>query len=256
MKAVILAGGLGTRLSEETDLKPKPMIEIGGRPILWHIMKIYAAHGITNFIICCGYKGYLIKEYFANYFLHNSDISIDLKNNEIDILNKKSEPWRITLVDTGETTMTGGRIKRIDEYLNKEDPFFMTYGDGLANVDIMKQLDFHRNHKKLATVLAVQPAGRFGSLVTSGDQVVTFDEKPKGDRGWINGGFFILNKEVLQYIADDSTIWESDTLPLLTEMNELQAFYHDGFWQPMDTIRDKRFLQNIWQEDKAEWKIW
>ena len=255
MKAVILAGGLGTRISEETHLKPKPMIEIGGKPILWHIMKIYSAYDINEFVICCGYKGYMIKEYFVNYYLHSSDISIDLQKNSVDILKKNSESWKITLVDTGIDTMTGGRLKRIEKYLDDED-FCFTYGDGLANVDIPSLLKFHQNSKKLATLTAVQPPGRYGLLELDGNHVSSFVEKPSGDGNWINGGFFVLKPGVFDYIKDDATIWEKESLEKLTSDRELMAFKHSGFFQPVDTLRDKNLLENLWNRKQAPWKNW
>jgi glucose-1-phosphate cytidylyltransferase len=256
MKAVILAGGLGTRISEETHLKPKPMIEIGGRPILWHIMKIYSAHGVNDFVICCGYKGYVIKEYFANYFLHMSDVTFDMVSNQMVVHHKKVEPWRVTLVDTGEETLTGGRLKRISNYVKDENAFCFTYGDGLADVDISKLIAFHNQHGKLATITAVQPPGRYGALVKIGSSVKGFQEKPLGDGGWINGGFFILHPKVLDYIKNDETSWEAAPLVMLTEQNELMAFEHHGFWQAMDTLRDKNHLEDLWRSNAAPWKSW
>ena len=256
MKAVILAGGLGTRISEETHLKPKPMIEIGGKPILWHIMKIYSAHGVNDFVICCGYKGYVIKEYFANYFLHMSDVTFDMASNEMEVHHKKAEPWRVTLVDTGEETMTGGRLKRVANYVADESAFCFTYGDGVADVDISKQLAFHKQHGKLATVTAVQPPGRYGALVRSGDAVKGFQEKPPGDGAWINGGFFVLDPKVLDYIEGDKTSWEATPLETIANQGELAAFEHRGFWQPMDTLRDKNHLEDLWQSEAAPWKCW
>ena len=255
MKAVILAGGLGTRLSEETTTKPKPMVEIGGKPILWHIMKIYSSYGINDFIICCGYKGYLIKEYFNNYFLHQSDVTINLANNSKKYHKSKAENWNITLVDTGDHTMTGGRLKRIKEFID-EDEFCMTYGDGVADIDISKSIDFHRSHGKLATITAVYPPGRFGALNIVKDRVTSFEEKPKGDGGLINGGYFVLNRKVLDYINDDNTLWEQDPLKNLAKDDQLMAFEHKGFWQPMDTLRDKNNLENLYIENKAPWKKW
>jgi glucose-1-phosphate cytidylyltransferase len=256
MKAVLLAGGLGTRISEETHLKPKPMIEIGGRPILWHIMKIYCAHRVNDFIICCGYKGYVIKEYFANYFLHMSDITFDTVNNQMEVHHKKAEPWRVTLVDTGDETNTGGRLKRVANYLKDEPAFFFTYGDGVADVDITEQLTFHRQHGKLATVTAVQPPGRYGALVRRGNTVSGFQEKPPGDGAWINGGFFVLNPKVIDLIEGDQSSWEGDALETLAAQGELQAFEHVGFWQPMDTLRDKNRLEHLWSTGRAPWKCW
>lgn len=256
MKAVILAGGLGTRISEETHLTPKPMITIGGRPILWHILKLYSSHGINDFIICCGYKGYVIKEYFANYFLHMSDVTFDLKNNEIEVHLKKAEPWRVTLVDTGETTQTGGRLKRVAKYVRDDDAFCFTYGDGLADVDVMSEIAFHRGHGRLATILAVQPPGRYGAIERSGDRVSHFIEKPRGDGGLINGGFFVLSPEVFELIKGDDTSWEAEPLSLLVSKGELMAYEHRGFWQPMDTLREKNLLQQLWDSGRAPWKVW
>lgn len=256
MKAVILAGGLGTRISEETHTRPKPMIEIGGKPLLWHIMKIYSAHGINDFVICCGYKGYLIKEYFSNYLAHNSDITIDLLSNTTEIHQKFAEPWRVSLIDTGENTQTGGRLKRVKPYLKDEDYFCLTYGDGLSNVNISELLKFHKDHKKLATVTAVQPPGRFGALNLSGKKVGGFLEKPKGDGALINGGFFVLSPKVLDLIDGDHTSWELEPLTNLANSGELMAFQHDGFWQPMDTLREKNLLEDLWAHNKAPWNIW
>lgn len=256
MKAVILAGGLGTRISEETHLKPKPMIEIGGKPILWHIMKIYSAHGVNDFIICCGYKGYVIKEYFANYFLHMSDVTFDMASNQMEVHQKKAEPWRVTLVDTGEETMTGGRLKRVSNYLKDEDAFCFTYGDGVADINISQQIKFHKSHGKLATVTAVQPPGRYGALVREGESVLGFQEKPPGDGAWINGGFFVLNPAVLNFIDSDSTSWEGAPLDTIAKQGELAAFEHRGFWLPMDTLRDKMHLEALWEAAKAPWKCW
>lgn len=256
MKAVILAGGLGTRISEETHLKPKPMIEIGGKPILWHIMKSYSAHGINDFIICCGYKGYVIKEYFANYFLHMSDVTFDMTNNEMQVHHKNVEPWRVTLVDTGEHTLTGGRLKRVAEYLKDEQDFCFTYGDGVADVDISALVNFHRLHGKLATVTAVQPPGRYGALQMSQTTVEGFVEKPKGETGWINGGFFVLSPECIKRIGGDQTSWEAQPLKSLAENRQLEAFKHSGFWQPMDTLREKNYLEELWQSGEAPWKVW
>lgn len=255
MKAVILAGGLGTRLSEETSLKPKPMIEIGGKPILWHILKLYSAHGINDFVICCGYKGYIIKEYFANYFLHMSDVTFDMQENAMEIHERKAEPWRVTLVDTGDSTMTGGRLKRVASYVGKET-FCFTYGDGVGNIDISGLLAFHRSHGKKATVTAVQPPGRFGALGLSANRVDCFLEKPHGDGGWINGGFFVLSPEVIDLIESDDITWEGRPLETLARQGELQAFFHEGFWQPMDTMRDKTQLEELWSNGKAPWKVW
>jgi glucose-1-phosphate cytidylyltransferase len=256
MKAVILAGGLGTRISEETHLKPKPMVEIGGRPILWHIMKLYSHHGIQDFVICCGYKGYIIKEYFANYFLHMSDVTFNMQNNKMEVHQSYGEPWKVTLVDTGENTLTGGRLKRVAAYIKDEELFFFTYGDGVADVDISSQVIFHRQHGKLATITAVQPPGRYGSLDLDGMLVRGFAEKPKGDGGWINGGFFVLSPKVLDYIEGDTTSWEAGPLEVIAGQGELAAFEHGGFWQPMDTLRDKNNLEKLWQSGKAPWKVW
>jgi glucose-1-phosphate cytidylyltransferase len=258
MKVVILAGGLGTRLSEETDLKPKPMVEIGGRPILWHIMKIYSAYGYNDFIICCGYKGYMIKEYFANYFLHQADITVDLASNSIEVHHSTAEPWKITMVDTGLHTLTGGRIKRIQDYIGKES-FMLTYGDGLCNININKLVDFHKKNKKMTTVTAVQPsAGRFGALsISDENSVQSFTEKPVSEGAWINGGFFVLQPEIFNYIINgDSTIWERDPLENLAKDEQLMAFRHTGFWRPMDTLRDRIELEAMWNSGKCEWKIW
>lgn len=255
MKVVLLAGGLGTRLSEESHLKPKPMIEIGGRPILWHIMKIYSKYGLNDFIVCCGYKSYVIKEYFANYFLHLSDVTFDLQNNKMEVHHNEAEPWRVTLVDTGETTMTGGRLKRIRKYLDNED-FCLTYGDGLADVEISELLRFHKEHGALATLTTAQPPGRFGALNLEGNHVKTFKEKPAGDGNWINGGFFVLNPKVLDLIEGDSTIWEQEPLEKLSAQGQLRAYHHHGFWQPMDTLRDKNQLEQLWSTGKAPWKVW
>jgi len=256
MKAVILAGGLGTRLSEETTLKPKPMVEVGGHPILWHIMKMYSAHGINDFVICCGYKGYLIKEYFANYFLHMSDVTIDTSNGEIEIHRKKAENWRVTLVDTGDESMTGGRLRRVKDYLKDEEAFCFTYGDGVSDVDITAEIAFHKAHGKQATILAVQPPGRYGALEMNGDTVSGFTEKPQGQGGWINGGFFILSPKVIDYIERDGTHWEYEPMRHLAKIDELRAFKHDGFWQPMDTLREKNMLEDLWDAGKAPWKTW
>jgi glucose-1-phosphate cytidylyltransferase len=255
MKAIILAGGLGTRIAEETHLKPKPMIEIGGRPILWHILKMYSRHGIHDFIICCGYKGYIIKEYFANYFLHMSDVTFDMANNEMQVHQKKAEPWKVTLVDTGENTMTGGRLKRVAEYIGDDD-FCFTYGDGVSDVDISSLIQFHRSHGKLATVTAVQPTGRFGAIELNGTQVESFVEKPQGDGAWINAGFFVLKPAALNHITGDSIIWEREPMEAMAEEGQLQCYKHKGFWQPMDTLRDKTFLEDLWSSGKAPWKTW
>lgn len=256
MKAVILAGGLGTRISEETHLKPKPMIEIGGKPILWHIMKLYSAHGINDFIICCGYKGYVIKEYFANYFLHMSDVTFDMSNNSMQVHQKNAEPWRVTLVDTGEQTLTGGRLKRVADYLKDEEAFCFTYGDGLSDVNITKLINFHQKHQKLATVTGVQPPGRYGALELNGHEVKGFTEKPKGDGGWINGGFFVLSPRCINYIEGDHSSWETDPLMRLANEGQLNAYEHDGFWQPMDTLREKTLLESLWANNEAPWKVW
>ena len=256
MKAVILSGGLGTRISEETHLKPKPMVEIGGKPILWHIMKIYSAHGISDFVVCCGFKGYVIKEYFANYFLHMSDVTFDMENNRMEVLYQKAEPWRVTLVDTGEHTQTGGRLRRVAEYLDDGEPFCFTYGDGVADINISAEIAFHRSHGKWATVTAVQPPGRYGALQLSGDRVTGFMEKPRGDGGLINGGFFILSPRCIDLIAGDDTVWERDPLTRLASENQLMAFAHDGFWHPMDTLRDKNYLESLWESGDAPWKVW
>ncbi|WP_332822759.1 glucose-1-phosphate cytidylyltransferase [Stutzerimonas kunmingensis] len=255
MKAVILAGGLGTRISEESHLKPKPMIEIGGKPIIWHIMKIYSHYGINDFVICLGYKGYVIKEYFANYFLHMSDVTFDMAENRMHIHNQKAEPWRVTLVDTGENTATGGRLKRVRGYLSDET-FCLTYGDGVADIDIAQLLGSHRAHGKLATVTAVQPPGRFGALDLQGEQVRGFQEKPLGDGGWINGGFFVLEPSVFDYIDGDSDIWEQEPMRRLAEEEQLMTHLHRGFWQPMDTLRDRNLLEERWSCGQAEWKLW
>ena len=257
MKAVILAGGLGTRISEETYLKPKPMIEVGGKPILWHIMKMYSYHGINDFIICCGYKGYVIKEYFANYFLHMSDVTFDVSKNSMEVHQGNAEPWRVTLVDTGDDTMTGGRLKRTAPYLQGEENFCFTYGDGVSDVNITDLIAFHRAHGLQATLTATYPPGRFGALDIDADQrIVAFKEKPKGDGGMINGGFFVLSSKVIDLIKDDQTIWEKEPLSALAESSQLSAFQHSGFWQPMDTLRDKTHLEELWQSGKAPWKVW
>ncbi len=256
MKAVILAGGLGTRISEETHLKPKPMIEIGGKPILWHIMKIYSAHGVNDFVICCGYRGYVIKEYFANYFLHTSDLTFDMASNRMEIHHRHAEPWRVTVVDTGEDTMTGGRLKRVADYVSDDEAFCFTYGDGVADVNIAEAIRFHRAHGKLATVTAVQPPGRYGALQMEGASVRGFAEKPRGDGGLINGGFFVLSPRCIQRVADDATSWEGDPLTGLASDGELMAYEHYGFWQPMDTLREKNLLESLWASGKAPWKIW
>lgn len=258
MKAVILAGGYGTRLSEETIFKPKPMVEIGGRPILWHIMKIYSSYGVNEFIICLGYKGYMIKEYFANYFLHQSDVTFDMENNEMIIHNNHCEPWKVTLVDTGEHTMTGGRLKRVKEYIGNET-FCFTYGDGVGNIAIDKLLDFHENQKnsgRIATITAVNPPGRYGALVLDGNIVSKFKEKPEGEESWINGGYFVLEPEIFDYIEGDTISWEAKPLEILAKESKLAAFFHDGFWLPMDTVRDKNRLEELWESENAPWKVW
>jgi glucose-1-phosphate cytidylyltransferase len=255
MKAVILAGGLGTRLSEETYLKPKPMVEIGGYPILWHIMKMYSGHGINEFVVCCGYKGYLIKEYFANYFLHMSDVTINMQQNNMEVHQKRAEPWKITLVDTGDNTMTGGRLLRVKDYVN-EGNFCFTYGDGVGNNNIKESIEFHKSHKKIATMTTSFPPGRFGALTLDGNQVKSFKEKPKGDGAMVNAGFFVLSPRVFKYLKDDSSIWEQEPLTNLANDSELMAFKHSGFWQPMDTLADKKNLEKLWQKNKAPWKIW
>jgi glucose-1-phosphate cytidylyltransferase len=256
MKVVILAGGIGTRISEETHLKPKPMIEIGGKPVLWHIMKMYSAHGINDFVVCCGYKGYVIKEYFANYFLHMSDVTFDMANNKMEVHHQKAEPWKVTLVDTGDDTLTGGRLKRVADYVRDEESFCFTYGDGVADIDISAEITFHKRHGKWATITAVQPPGRYGALQMNGKQVASFTEKPRGDGGLINGGFFILSPRCLEFIAGDHSSWEVESLIRLAEEGQLMAFEHDGFWQPMDTLRDKNHLEELWQSGNAPWKMW
>lgn len=256
MKCIILAGGFGTRISEETYLKPKPMIEIGGRPILWHIMKIYSAHGVNDFVICCGYKGYVIKEYFANYCLHMSDITFDMSDNSMVVHQRKAEPWRVTLVDTGEETLTGGRLKRVADYIAGEDAFCFTYGDGVSDLDIGASIKFHIEHGRLATVTAVAPPGRYGAIERDGDQVLGFAEKPRGDGGLINGGFFVLSPKCLDLIEGDASSWEGKPLMRLAAMGEIMAFEHSGFWQPMDTLRDKNLLEELWTSGKAPWKVW
>jgi len=255
VKAIILAGGYGTRISEETSQKPKPMIEIGNKPILWHILKIYSNYGINDFIICCGYKGYVIKEYFANYFLHNSDVTFDMSDNSMQIHTKKSEPWKITLVDTGENTMTGGRLKRVQQYIQNQT-FCFTYGDGVADINIKELIDFHTKNKRLATLTAVKPPGRFGSIKFERGKVLSFEEKPKGDGNMINGGFFVLEPSVLDLIDGDNCTWEDKPLKFLAENNQLSAFYHNGFWQPMDMLKDKHFLEKLWNSDNPPWKCW
>ena len=256
MKAVILAGGYGTRISEETDLKPKPIIGIGGKPILWHIMKIYSHHGINEFIICCGYKGYVIKEYFANYFLHMSDVTFDMADNRMIVHQQKAEPWKVTLVDTGEDTMTGGRLLRVSEYVKDEEIFCFTYGDGVSDVNIRELIEFHKSQKVKATLTSVIPPGRFGSLSIEANKVKSFLEKPQGDGAKINGGFFVLSPNVLDYITDDQTTWEREPLELLAKEGNLAAYQHDGFWQPMDTLREKMHLEELWQSGKAPWRVW
>ncbi|MGH8122364.1 MAG: glucose-1-phosphate cytidylyltransferase [Rudaea sp.] len=255
MKAVILAGGLGTRISEETSARPKPMVEIGGMPLLWHILKTYSHHGINDFIICLGYKGYMVKEYFANYFLHMSDVTIDLSTNKLDVHHKHAEPWRITLVDTGEDTQTGGRLKRVSDYLDG-NTFCFTYGDGLADIDIAAELAFHRDKGTMATMCAVQPAGRFGAIDIQDNRITRFEEKPLGDGSWINGGYFVLEPRALDYIKDDTTIWERAPLEKLARDGQISAYTHEGFWQPMDTLRDKTKLEELWQSGRAPWKVW
>lgn len=256
MKAVILAGGTGTRISEETHLKPKPMVEIGGKPILWHIMKIYSAHGVNEFVICCGYKGYVIKEYFANYFLHMSDVTIDMESNKTEVHEKHADPWKVTLVDTGDESMTGGRLKRVSKYLQDEDAFCFTYGDGVADVDITRQVEQHRRDGKWATITAVQPPGRYGALQMEDRCVTGFMEKPRGDGGLINGGFFVLSPRCLDLIDDDATSWERGPLTTLAEQGQLNAYEHYGFWQAMDTLRDRTLLEDLWDSGKAPWKVW
>jgi glucose-1-phosphate cytidylyltransferase len=256
MKAVILAGGLGTRLSEETGIRPKPMVEIGGRPILWHILKGYSQHGINDFIICCGYKGYMIKEYFANYFLHMSDVTFDMQGNRMEVHESVAEPWRVTLIDTGDNTGTGGRLAKVGKYLAGEEMFCMTYGDGVSDLDIGATIDFHRTHGKLVTLTAVQPPARFGGLSLDGSTVSAFQEKPKGDGGWINGGFFVLSPQVLEEIHDESWMLENEPMQSLTAKNQVEAFFHHGFWQPMDTVRDKHRLEELWAGGRAPWKKW
>lgn len=256
LKVVILAGGLGTRISEESHLRPKPMIEIGGKPILWHIMKIYSKHGINDFVVCLGYRGYLIKEYFANYFLHMSDVTFDMTSNDMRVHQNSSEPWRVTLVDTGENTLTGGRLKRVADYVRDEEAICFTYGDGVADIDITELVKFHRSQGKLATVTAVQPPGRYGSLDMEGNTVRAFIEKPKGDGGWINGGFFVISPKVIDYISGDMTSWESTPLERIAKEGQLAAFEHRGFWQPMDTLRDRTMLEELWASGRAPWKVW
>jgi len=256
MKAVILAGGLGTRLSEETSTRPKPMVEIGGKPILWHIMKMYSSHGINDFVICCGYKGYVIKEYFANYFLHMSDVTFNMRDNSMEVHNKRAEPWSVTLVDTGDHSMTGGRLRRVRDYVKEEEAFCFTYGDGVGDIDIAETIRFHKAHGKAATLTATYPPGRFGALDIRQGQVMSFKEKPKGDGAMINGGFFVLTPKVLDYLTDDSTIWEQEPLNNLASDGQLMAYEHHGFWQPMDTLRDKNHLEELWDSGNAPWKTW
>ena len=256
MKAVILAGGLGTRLSEETATRPKPMVEIGGKPILWHILKSYAHHGVNDFVICCGYKGYVIKEYFANYFLHMSDVTFDMRSNRMEVHHKRAEPWNVTLVDTGDDSMTGGRLLRVAKYVKDEEAFCFTYGDGVGDIDITKTIEYHRQHGKAATLTATFPPGRFGALDMENGAVRSFREKPKGDGAMINGGYFVLSPSVLKYIKDDSTTWEQEPLNQLAEDKQLMAHEHHGFWQPMDTLRDKHHLEELWASGKAPWKVW
>jgi glucose-1-phosphate cytidylyltransferase len=256
MKAVILAGGLGTRISEETHLRPKPMIEVGGKPILWHIMKMYSTYGVNEFVICCGYRGYVIKEYFANYFLHMSDVTFDMARNEMQVHQQKAEPWKVTLVDTGEATMTGGRLKRVASYVQNEAEFCFTYGDGVSDLDIAASIAFHRRHGRLATVTAVRPPGRYGALETDGGVVTAFSEKPRGDGGLINGGFFVLSPRCIDYIGGDDVAWESGPLTALAVARQLMAFEHRGFWQPMDTLREKNLLEELWSSGRAPWKTW
>ena len=256
MKAVIFAGGFGTRISEETDNIPKPMIRIGHKPILWHIMKTYSSYGINEFIICCGYKGYIIKEYFANYFLHMSDVTFNMKENQMEVHQERAEPWTVTLVDTGEKTMTGGRLKRVEQYIKNDDVFCLTYGDGVSDININKLIEHHKKQKTLATLTAVYPPGRFGSLDISNGKVATFKEKPKGDGSRINGGFFVLSPKVIDLIKDDATVWEQEPMEILAKQGEVSAFEHNGFWQPMDTLRDKNYLEELWETGEAPWKIW
>jgi len=255
MKALILAGGLGTRISEESNTRPKPMIEIGGKPILWHIMKIFSSHGVNDFVICCGYKGYVIKEYFANYFLHMSDVTFDIKHNKMEVIQNNVEPWRVTLVDTGEETMTGGRLKRVRDHIGDGD-FCFTYGDGVGDVDISSLIAFHKKEGRLATLTATQPLGRFGAIKVEGHHILNFQEKPQGDGAWINGGFFVLNPKVIDYIDNDHTVWEREPMECLVRDGQMNAWFHRGFWQPMDTLRDKNHLEELWASGKAPWKVW
>jgi len=256
MKAVILAGGLGTRLSEETTVKPKPMVEVGGKPILWHILKSYSAHGINDFVICCGYRGYVIKEFFANYFLHTSDVTFDLQQNSMEVHERHAEPWKVTLIDTGADTLTGGRLKRVRAHIEHEEAFCFTYGDGVADIDIGASIAFHRSHGKLATMTAVQPPGRFGAIDIDGQRIVSFKEKPQGDGAWINGGYFVLSPKVIDLIDGDDTIWEKGPMEALAQSGQVDAFHHHGFWQPMDTLRDKMLLEELWDSGRAPWKRW
>ncbi|MYM70397.1 glucose-1-phosphate cytidylyltransferase [Pseudoduganella sp. FT55W] len=256
MKAVILAGGLGTRLSEETTVKPKPMVEVGGKPILWHILKSYSCHGINDFVICCGYRGYVIKEFFANYFLHTSDVTFDLQKNSMEVHERHAEPWRVTLIDTGADTMTGGRLKRVREHVAKDEAFCFTYGDGVSDIDIGASIAFHKQHGKLATMTAVQPPGRFGAVDMDGSKILSFKEKPQGDGNWVNGGYFVLSPKVIDLIDDDSTVWEKGPMEALAQQGEMHAFHHHGFWQPMDTLRDKVLLEGLWDAGQAPWKRW
>ncbi len=256
MKAVILAGGLGTRLSEETTVRPKPMVEIGGRPILWHILKIYSQHGINDFVICCGYKGYMIKEYFANYFLHMSDVTFDMHTNQMTVHNSVAEPWKVTLVDTGDTSGTGGRLRRVRQYLDPGEPFCMTYGDGVSDVDITASIAFHKAHNKAVTLTSVQPVARFGALGLNNTQIYSFQEKPADEGGWINGGFFVLNPEAIDAVTDDAQMFEREPIEALVKQGQVHAFFHRGFWQAMDTLRDKQHLEELWASGKAPWKTW
>lgn len=256
MKAVILAGGYGTRISEETGSRPKPMVEIGGKPVLWHLMKMYSAHGVNDFVICLGYKGYMIKEYFANYFLHMSDVTIDMQNNDMQIHQKHAEPWKVTLIDTGEDVMTGGRLKRVASYVKDEEAFCLTYGDGLSDINIAKLIEYHNNSGLLATVTAVKPPGRFGVLKLENDMVTGFEEKPQGDGAYINGGFFVLSPKVIDYIDGDKTLWEQEPMCNLADKGQMNAYLHEGFWQPMDTLREKNQLEKLWQSGNAPWKVW